>query len=88
MAGLRQRHGTSRFRSTQSHFEGSRGPLASGRNQRLPFHLEAVAQIESKFTAPCRSELTVAPVPDDPSRIESGSARGFPLTKILERGFR
>jgi hypothetical protein len=74
--------------AVQSHFERNRARLAAGRNQRLPFHLEAVAQIESKFTAPCKSVLAVAPVPDDPSRIEPGSARGFPLTKILERGFR
>ena len=76
------------FRSTQSPFEGRRARLASGRNQRLPFHLEPVAQIESKFTAPCKSALVVAPVPDDPSCIEPGSARGFPLAKISERGFR
>jgi len=39
------------------------------------------------FTAPCKSALAAVVVPDDPSGIERGLARGFLLAKISESGF-
>jgi hypothetical protein len=49
-------------------------------------HIRARVQGTS-FTTPCKSELAAAAVPDDPSRIERGSAQGFPLAKISASGF-
>ncbi len=42
---------------------------------------------ETNFTAPCKSVLAAVAAPDDPSRIERGSVRGFLLAKISESGF-